>query len=476
MRQVASGEEELAQLQKMVAQLAMSMAEMVQQMQAQQLEGDVAAAQARRDVATAVAMAEAAAEREASLRDEVECLKERLSEQARSATEARQAAADEWSANAHELECEISALEDTISTLERRQVDLERKRGEAVLAFEKAKMAEEEALRAASEAESRAAQRHSAACAAEGAASASRQAEKLAQDESAASQEVARVANRRCSEAEHSLAVTNARLHGQADVETTLRAQLQQKGGELVEALASLRHARDEASQVTRQSALAEVQLRQTYTAIFSADLRDVDDLLARASSDVVDSKSTVSQLRAQLQRALRTPMHRSSALIPPPPEPTPGDEPGSPVKAPMQQLPPRPSPPPEESDATARNHFRTSFGGGRLPSSRVSMGSALQRPPGWSAAAGAAFGPDEPTRSQVDALAETKRRLAERRGRQSDAGTYASMSLERRTRSQSAGESTLSRRRHLLCLCLSLLPTFALSHFPIAPTVCPQR
>lgn len=451
LRQVASGEEELEQLQKMVAQLALSMAEMVQQIQAQQLEREAAGAQALRDVASSVAIAKAAGEREASLREEVYCLKESLAAQASAAKEAEQAAIDEWSATANTLECKIFALQEVILAKHRQQVDLECVRDEAFLALESAKKAEEEARRAASEAESRAAQQHSSACKAEDAASESRKAEKLAQDEAAASQEKARVANRRCSEAEHSLAVTNARLHGQADVETTLRAQLRQKGSELREALACLQHARNEFSQSTRQSTLAEVQLRQVYSAIFCGALRDADGLLAQAESDAVDSYSTVCQLRAQLERALRSSVHRSSATISPPPEPVPSDGIGSPVKRLAQQLPPRPSPPPEESDFMDRNYFRMSLGGGRLPSSRVSMGSALQRPPGWPAAAGNGFGPDEPTRSQVDALAETKRRLAERRGRQSDAGSYAPVSLERRTRSQSAGASTLSNRHNVL-------------------------
>jgi hypothetical protein len=449
--EVASSEKELEQLQKMVAQLALSMAEMVQQIQAQQLEREAAAAQARRDVASSVAIAEAAGKQEASLREEVDCLKERLAAQATAAKEAEQTARHGWSATTNTLECRISTLQEVITAQQRQQVELECVRDEAFLALKSAKMAEEEARLAASEAESRAAQRHRSACEAEEEASESRKAEQLAQDEAAVSQEKARVANRRCSEAEHSLAVTNARLHGQADVESALRAQLRQKGAELREVLASLQHARNEYSQSTRQSALAEVQLRQVYTAILCGDLRDADDLLTQANSDAMDSKSTICQLRTQLERALKSSLHRSSAIISTPPEPMPNDDVASPLKMPVEHWPPRPSPPPAEPDVMDRKHFRVSLGGGRLPSSRVSMGSALQRPPGWSASTAAGFGADEPTRSQVDALAETKRRLAERRGRQGDAGSYAPMSQERRTRSQSAGASTLSYRRNLL-------------------------
>jgi len=59
-----------------------------------------------------------------------------------------------------------------------------------------------------------------------------------ATEECAVSREAARISSHRCAEAEHSLALTQARMHGQSEVEATLRAQLSGKGAELREAQA----------------------------------------------------------------------------------------------------------------------------------------------------------------------------------------------------------------------------------------------
>lgn len=442
-RQVADGEDELAQAQKMIAQLAFSTAEMIQQVQAQRFDSEAAAEHARQEADHHATLVKASQEREANLLGAVEKLKGELLAQTRASEVDKQAVIQEWSVICTKLSDEIAQLQESARLQQCHAEELRRSHDEALRALDGAKLAEEEARRIASEEITRAANEQHRARTAEEDAREARQAERLALNESAANQEVARIANHKRSEAEHSLSLTRARLQGQAEVESALRTQLTSKAAELRDALSSLQHAREELSQIVRQSALSESYLRQVYTSTFSAELRDVDDMLDQAMSDVVDGKSTIDQLRAQLQRALQSsslglssshislqskmasPDHWSSISC------------TSPSKLP--QPPPRPSPSPEHARKRESVHQRISLGGGRLPSSRVSMGSALQRPPGWSIASSYAPTADEASHPQEDALAATKRRLAERSGRQSDASSFAPMSIIGRTRSQSA-------------------------------------